>query len=246
MDPSKRVREGLGQALTGAGGALESADRLCHACVELLEVDGAAISFVLEGSSRGTFGSSSELSRRVDELQFTYGEGPCLDAVRAGSTVRADDLSDPREQRWPAFASAVLEADIRAVLAVPVSIARSPIGALDLFRKRVGWAGDEVIGGASWASQLASLLLANAMTLPTTEDDAGEWPDLEPLDRVEVYQATGMVMAQLGLGPTDALVRLRAHAFANDLTASEVAWQIIEHGLVLESDGPWPDTAPPP
>lgn len=245
MDPSKRLREGLGEAVAGTGGALASADRLCRACVELLEVDGAAISFVLEGSPRGTFGSSSELSRRVDELQFTFGEGPCLDAVRDRAPVRADDLGDPREQRWPAFARAVLEADIRAVLAVPVTIAASPIGALDLFRTRVGWAGDEVLGGASWASELASVLLANAMAPPSAEGDAGEWPDLEPLDRVEVYQATGMVMAQLGLGPTDALVRLRAHAFANDLTASEVAWQIIEHGLVLDSDGPRPDAGPP-
>jgi hypothetical protein len=80
----ERLRAELGAALAGAGGPLSAADRLCHACVELLGVDGAAVSLMYEGSSQGTFGSSGELSRRLDEFQFTFGEGPCLDAVRWG------------------------------------------------------------------------------------------------------------------------------------------------------------------
>ena len=66
-------------------------------------------------------------------------------------------------------------------------------------------------------------------------DDTG-WQQLAALARVEVYQATGMVMAQLGVGPAEALARLRAHAFANDLTASQVAWSIVERELSLEPD----------
>ncbi len=48
-----------------------------------------------------------------------------------------------------------------------------------------------------------------------------------------------MVMGQLDVGPAEALVRLRAHAFANDLTASEVAWSIVERRLSLERDDDW-------
>jgi len=46
-------------------------------------------------------------------------------------------------------------------------------------------------------------------------------------------------MAQLGVGATEALVRLRAHAFAQELSASEVSWRIIERRLSLERDEPW-------
>jgi hypothetical protein len=94
VDSSEQVRTELGSALSGPGGALASADRLCQACVDLLDVDGASISFVDQGVTRGTFGSRSELSRRLDELQFTFGEGPCLDAVRMGVPVFAHDLAD--------------------------------------------------------------------------------------------------------------------------------------------------------
>ena len=101
------LRAALGAAVAGTPTAIEAADRLCEACVELLEVDGASVSLIHRGATRGTFGSSGALSRRLDELQFTFGEGPCLDAVSYGRPVLAADLRSPREQRWPAFAGAL-------------------------------------------------------------------------------------------------------------------------------------------
>jgi AmiR/NasT family two-component response regulator len=55
------------------------------------------------------------------------------------------------------------------------------------------------------------------------------------LARIDVYQATGMVMAQLDVSAVDALVRLRAYAFSHDLTASEVAQLLISRGLRMEA-----------
>ena len=101
MDDEDRLRAALGSAVSGTGGAVASADRLCHACVELLKVDGASISLTLDGQKRGTFGASSDLGRHLDELQFTLGEGPCLETAFAQHTVLVDDMSS--EPRWPAF-----------------------------------------------------------------------------------------------------------------------------------------------
>jgi len=42
-----------------------------------------------------------------------------------------------------------------------------------------------------------------------------------------------MVMAQLDIGPAEALVRLRAHAYATGNTATEVAREILAHRLRL-------------
>jgi hypothetical protein len=208
--------------------------------VNLLAVDGASISFVDEGSTRGTFGSSSELSRRLDELQFTFGEGPCLDAVRLGAPVLAPDLADPEEQRWPAFSQAVLQSGVRAVCALPVTIAASPVGALDLFRFSCGTFSEDDMSGGRWAAQLATLPLLDLVGSNFDIDDHSEsgWSELITLERVEVYQATGMVVAQLDVGPVEALVRIRAYAFAHNLTASEVAWEIIERRLSLADDTP--------
>ena len=45
-----------------------------------------------------------------------------------------------------------------------------------------------------------------------------------------------MLVAQLGIDPAEALVRLRAHAYATDRTASEVARDILDRRLRLQAD----------
>lgn len=47
------LRAELGASLVSAGNALAAADRLCHACVDLLGVDGAAVSVMHDGSTQG-------------------------------------------------------------------------------------------------------------------------------------------------------------------------------------------------
>jgi hypothetical protein len=234
------MRRSLGDAVADGDPAVSMADRLCLACVLLLDVDGAAISVMLEGSSQGTVGSSGELSRRLDELQFTFGEGPCIDAVRYGRPVIAENLADPGEQRWPVYTETVLGLGVRAVYALPILLANSVVGALDLYRHASGpLEGDSRLGGRL-AAELAVLpvlgLLTEGADLLAVDNGDAAWDQLASVARVEVYQATGMVMGQLGVGPAEALVRLRAHAFAHGLTASEVAWSIVERQLSLEPD----------
>jgi AmiR/NasT family two-component response regulator len=65
----------------------------------------------------------------------------------------------------------------------------------------------------------------------------GEAPADLALDRsFVVYQAQGMVQAQLGIDLPEAMVRLRAYAYAQDRRVSEVAQDIVARRLVLESD----------
>lgn len=243
MGVSERLRAELGAAVSGSGGAAAVADRLCRACVELLEVDGASISLTLDGTQRGTFGSSSPTSRYLDELQFTYGEGPCLDAVTEGRPVLVADLAGAQD-RWPVYAGPVLEAGVSAVFSLPVRLSTQPVGALDLFCERRGPLSADALAGGMLAAELAALPLLDLMAAHAEWDAAGQQADgfaqLASLERVEVYQATGMIMAAIGVDPTEALVRLRAYAFARSLTADEAAWLIVERQVTLE--GPdWND-----
>lgn len=236
----RQLREGLGSALVGAPTPLDAADRLCDACVDLLEIDGASISLVAAGAMQGTFGSSGELSRTLDELQFTFGSGPCLDSVAQARPIFVDDLDHASESRWPSLAGAMMERGIRAVYALPVAVARLPVGALDLYRHRSGpLTGDSLTGGL-WAAELASVPLLNLMTSNVNWDKAAEggsgWDQLASLERVEVYQATGFIIGTLGVSAADALVRLRAHAITHGHTASEVAYQILDRRLDVSSD----------
>ena len=244
------MRAQLNAAVVGALPGIPAANELCLASVGLFGVDGAAVSMVFDGASRGTFGSSSETSRRLDEYQFTFGEGPCLDAVAARVPVMVSDLDSPDGGRWPAFTGAALEEGIRGVFAMPIMVTSVCVGALDLFREAPGPLEKDQLAGAVMAAQLASLALLDLIAggnpgnpgdpWHTVPDDpsGGEdaWALLADMDRIDVYQATGMLISQLDVGPAEALVRLRAHAIATNQTASQVALAILERRLVLDRD----------
>jgi AmiR/NasT family two-component response regulator len=51
------------------------------------------------------------------------------------------------------------------------------------------------------------------------------------LARDRVNQACGMVVAQLGIAPADALAVLRAHAYAHDTSLAAIAHQVLSREL---------------
>jgi hypothetical protein len=67
-----------------------------------------------------TFASSSERARLLDELQYEYGDSPCLQCAREGVLVYIRDLRS--EILWPEYAARLLNHGIRSVLAVPFEL----------------------------------------------------------------------------------------------------------------------------
>ncbi|WP_237166755.1 GAF and ANTAR domain-containing protein [Mycolicibacterium hippocampi] len=215
-----------------------AADRLCEACVGLLDIDAAAVSLVFSGTNIGTLGASGPAARMYDEEQFTHGEGPCLDAVAHKAPVVVVDLADPAEIRWPAYGSAMLARQIRGVYAMPITVAGQCVGALDLFQTTPTMLTAEQIAGVTVAAELAQmpmldLLEQNQHDAAATPGSAA-WDELNTLTRAEVSQATGMLMAQLNISAPVALVRLRAHAYASGRSATEIARDILERRLRLD------------
>jgi hypothetical protein len=240
---SRRLAVSILDQLVSAVGddrGVGAADRLCEACVGLLDVDGAALSLILDGTNTGTLGASGAPARLYDELQFTLGEGPCLDTVARGAPVLVTDLADSKEVRWPAYRPALLAHKIRGVYAMPVVVGGQCAGALDLFRTQPGVLSGDALAGAFMAADLAELpvldIIGDYLQAPAVDPGSDAWIELGILSRAEVSQATGMLMAQLGIGAAEALVRLRAHAYATGRTATDVARDILEHRLRLDTD----------
>ena len=206
----------------------------------LFDIDAAAISLVFDGAASGTLGSSGESARKYDELQFTLGEGPCLDSVAQKSPVLVADLADLDAARWPVYGPAMLANQIRGVFAMPVVVAGEHVGALDLFRNQPGRLEAHLMVGAVAAAELAGIPLLDLMNddlrAAVNDPESNAWAELHLLSRVEVSQATGMLVAQLDIDPADALVRLRAHAYATGRSATDVARDILDRRLRLEAD----------
>jgi GAF domain/ANTAR domain len=233
------IHEQLLAAIAGER-RVEAGDRLCRACVQLLGVDAAAISLVFDGANAATVGSSGPLAQVYDELQFILGEGPCLDSVALRDPVVVLDLADPGDVRWPAYGSAMLEHQIRGVYAMPVLVAGEWVGALDLFRAKPGPLSAEQLAGAVTAAELAAIPVLDLMSADLKDavfdPSSTAWAELNTLSRAEVSQATGVLIAQLGIDAAEALVRLRAHAYATDRSTIDVARDILDRRLMLEDD----------
>ena len=206
----------------------------------LLDVDAAAISLVFDGANTGTLGCSGSLAKDYDELQFTLGEGPCLDSVVHRAPVLVPDLVDPTDARWPLYGPAMLDMKIRGVHALPVVVAGEYVGALDLFCGHPGQLSSNHLAGAVIAAELAGVplidLLSGDLKAAASDPDSDAWAELNTLSRAEVSQATGMLVAQLHVEPAVALLRLRAHAYATGRAATQVARDILERRITLEDD----------
>jgi len=218
-----------------APGVVGGLQRLCRAAQHDLPASGVGVGVLSESGELMTAAASSTTSGLVEELQLTMGEGPGLAAVSFRRPVLVPDLSAAAATTWPGFGPAAHDHGVRAMFAFPLQVGAACLGALHVYRDEVGsmsaWTMSRALTYAEVAMQ--SLLDAQAKATPAVS----AWADLDDT-RFEVYQAQGMVMSQLSVRPAEAMSRMRAHAYANALTLSAVADDIISRRLRLEPDHP--------
>ena len=204
--------------------------RLCEVCADLTGVTGAGIMLVAGGVSRGSVGTTDAVSESIEALQLTLGEGPAIDATTSDRPVLEPDLAMPLVPRWPAFSPSAVTAGARAVFGFPIRVGAGRLGAINLHRDRPGPLDAEQHADALVLADVAAetILLLQANATPgqlAVELERGA--DFHFV----VHQASGMVAAQLDANVTDALVRLRAHSFANDTPLIDVARAVVERTL---------------
>ena len=134
----------------------------------------------------------------------------------------------------------MLDYRIHGIFAIPVVMAGEYVGALDLFRNQPGELLTDELAGAVVAAELAGAPLLDVMDsdlqAAVNDPNSNAWADFNVLSRTEVSQATGMLVAQLEIEPAEALVRLRAHAYATNRSVTDVARDILNRRLRLEAN----------
>ena len=210
------------------------AEQVCRAYVTGLDVDGAAISLQTASTSSLTLWATDATAELLEDLQFSFGEGACVEAAVTGRPVLVADLHHSTEvSRWPSFAAAVVEqSDVGALFAVPLQWATVNLGVLDLYRTATGSLSAAQLRDAMSAADMAALMFLGLRTDPGNR----EWLDHSMYGRAEIHQATGMVLAQLGIGATDALARMRAYAFVEQRLLSDVAHDVVSRRLRFTHD----------
>lgn len=207
----------------------------CSACVQVLDVDAAAVVMIPASGHPELFCSSDATAAGVEDIQIMLGQGPAFAAHEAGHPILVPDVA-VRDLRWPMFPIAMAErpqaAGIGAMFSLPLQVGAIRVGVLDLFRLAHG-----PLGTLQYS---AALRIAEAVTVALLESaaqidaDGSNFGGLT-LNRL-INQATGMLIAQLGVDPQEAYLRLRAHAYSVNRPVADIAGDIVNRRLRL--DGP--------
>ncbi len=211
--------------LSGAAdGERPSLGTLCRGCVTLLPVSGAAISLMAPAQSQSVASAFDETARAIQDLEFTLGEGPALDAYTGGKPVLVDDVKAVGA-RWPQFGTAVAAMGVQAVFALPLQAVVARLGVLVLYRDSAGALGEGELADALEVADLVTQLVLVMQSEAAAESVA--WAFEVGDHRAIVHQATGMIAVQIDADVDEALVRLRAHAFSADRPIQEVAEEVV-------------------
>jgi hypothetical protein len=234
------VLKRLARLSTGDGGPRSA--RLCEVAVEVTSVTGAGIMLIVDASSASSVCCSDAVATLVEELQFTLGEGPCIDASTSSLPVLEPDLAHPETPRWLAFAGEAVAAGVRGIFGYPLEVDHTRIGALHLYTDRPGPLTEDQHAFALVVASVA------ARGLLAMQDDAPAGLLAAELARgldirTVVHQAAGMISVQLEVDIDEAYVRLRAHAFAHDELLIAVSEAVVARELRLHGPEPLDDDA---
>jgi hypothetical protein len=208
---------------------------VCRVAAAEMAASGAGVSVMTRHGGRGLYAASDAVSERFEDLQFVLGEGPCIEAFEARRPVMIADLSSDAMHRWPLYAPAVHEDGLRAVFAFPLQVGAARLGVMDVFREQPGPLTEVQLGTAFLvADMIVEVLLDRQEGHGRQGIDGGLVWNVG--NRAQLFQAQGMVMVQLGIPVAEAMVRMRAVAFAEGRRLDDVAADVVNGTLRFTRD----------
>lgn len=218
-----------------AAGELPVTAWLCAECLASTQTQGAAITVLSSPRERELMFATDALAQFLDEIQFTSGNGPCVDAfVSETPTYCADTASAEADVAWPGFAAEAHSAGAGGVYAFPLRGGSDIFGVLELYRVEASRLTPEQIESAQSSARAISAAVLGELS-----------GFLEPGDRAmpqayhhpEVNQAVGMIAVQLRVPIPEALAALRAAAYAAEMPVWKVAHAVVTRGLRFDDKG---------
>lgn len=217
-----------GSALSGA------LDDLSTHAREALGVSGSGVLVASGGQQRAVLGASDSRMHRLEQLQTTFDEGPCMDAYHNMAFVGAPDLATHDVRRWPSFGPAVVAAGVGAAFSFPLTVGDIALGALDCYRVQPGALTPAQISNGYLFADIAADLIMHAQ-MGTGVDAVVDHMVRSNSAHDRIEQARGIVAYQTGDSMERALGRMREHAREHELSLDAVAQQIVQQRLRLDA-----------
>lgn len=181
-------------------------------------VDIAGVLLVGKGGTHQTLAPTSDVMFKLDELQMTTGEGPCLQAALDEIVIRTDDFRN--EPRFPNYAPKVVELGLLSALSLKLYTADRTAGALNLFgyEPRL-WNSEAETIGMVLAAHAASAILAS-------RESEQLQSALSTRDRIG--QAKGIIMERFKIDDVRAFEMLRKLSQDTNTKLVDVAHRVID------------------
>src|SRR5215218_7397092 len=212
----------LPRVLPHPGDLFATLQRVIDATRAVFQVDEASLALAHEDGSLRWVVVTDGAAGLLEDTQRELGQGPGLAAYAEEAAVTVVDLKTDR--RFAGLVTAVTRLGVRGVLAVPVTVAGRPVGALSVYATApCPWSAIDVAAVGAYAGVVAELVAAS-MALGARDAEltraltAGVW----------VEQAKGALVATEGLDPAAASERLRARAGASQRTVADVAREVVQ------------------
>ena len=206
-------------------------ERLGAYCTELLPVHGVGVLLRSPNGGMEVATANTEKGAIVEKLEAELAEGPCSDALETGEQIAVPDLELALE-RYPRFAPPALEAGVRAIHGLPLTVRGEVVGSVDLIATEVLNLNAAELATAQVLADVAVSYLANSRAF--AEKSALAEQLQHALDsRIIIEQAKGKLSERLGVTVSEAFELLRRHARNNGIKLHEVAAATVRGDLTL-------------
>lgn len=217
---------------------------LCQDACHRLPISGAGLC-LMTGDGLGQLTvASDDRTRELQELEFVLGGGPSKEALESGRLVLHTDLSTQRSELWPHYCHKAYGLGVRGVFSYPVRIGQIHLGVLGLYRDRPGHFDDGDLSLSLDYAEAAALILLHIQAHDESKRSLNGNSELRQTqvestfhDYPEMHQATGMISVQAGVGLPDALLLLRARAFATGRALPDLAHEVVTRRLSFKDSG---------
>jgi GAF domain-containing protein len=212
--------------------------RVTEATRDVVGVDGSGLTLAHEDGLSRWVAVSDAAMELLEQVQFAFGEGPCLLAYTEDRVVAVEDLRS--ELVWDRIAAVVAQLRVCGVLSVPVRLARQPVGTLNVYATQPrAWSTEEVEAVGAFAVVTAELVRAGVELAVRDAEVAQLRRALT--SRVWIEQAKGVLVATQGVTPEAAFQQLRARARSSRRRVADLAHEVVQQaqreriaGLAIE------------
>lgn len=171
-----------------------------------------------------TVASSSEAALKLDEIQYSFGDGPCLTAARTQEMVHVDDTRT--DERWPEYFTAIAEHGMLSILGVPIPLDGEADCALNLYSSTANAFTPEATHAAEVFAREASSSLRLAVRIAHLSDKQTHLnAALE--SRTIIDLAAGIIMGQNKCSQAAAMKILKSASNGRNIKLRDIAARVV-------------------